>query len=68
LSILTISIRLFLNKIHLQVGNLFLLIIHVIYVAFVIIAIFEINGSKRINSSEKMMWTVGFIFFGSITG
>ena len=35
---------------------------------FIITAIYEVNSSKRINGSEKVMWTIGFILTGSIAG
>ena len=36
--------------------------------AFILISIYEVNISKRIESNEKMMWTVGMICFSSLTG
>ena len=41
------------------------LIFHLI---FLITAIYEVRKSKKIEVSEKFMWTVGFIFFGSVAG
>lgn len=35
---------------------------------FVITAIIEIMGSKKIDGAEKFMWTIGLLFFGAITG
>lgn len=35
---------------------------------FVLLAIFEIMNSKKIDGAEKFMWTIGFLFFGTITG
>ena len=35
--------------------------------AYVILGIIEVNNSTKIEKSEKMIWTVGFIFLGSVT-
>jgi hypothetical protein len=34
---------------------------------YIIIGIKEVNSSTKIEKSEKIMWTVGFIFFSFIT-
>ncbi|MDB5197010.1 MAG: putative transrane protein [Flaviaesturariibacter sp.] len=34
---------------------------------YMICGIMEVNRSPRINSSEKIMWTVGFLFMSGIT-
>ncbi|MEW5675460.1 hypothetical protein ABGT15_04030 [Flavobacterium enshiense] len=36
--------------------------------AYVVIGIYEVNTSKRINQSEKIMWTIGFIFINFFAG
>lgn len=35
---------------------------------FIILAIYEVNRSTRIDRMEKVMWTIGFIFMSLITG
>ncbi|ESU23662.1 hypothetical protein FLJC2902T_32240 [Flavobacterium limnosediminis JC2902] len=35
---------------------------------YVVIGIYEVNISKRINQSEKIMWTIGFIFINFFAG
>ena len=35
---------------------------------YVIIGIIEVKNSKKINNSEKIMWTIGFLFLSLITG
>jgi hypothetical protein len=35
---------------------------------FMVTAIYEVRTSKRINNSEKNMWTLAFIFFSGIAG
>ncbi|MBP6557716.1 MAG: hypothetical protein KAX93_00420 [Flavobacterium sp.] len=50
-------------------GASMLLIIGLLSLAvFVITALYEVHNSKTINSSEKLMWTIGFLFLGSIAG
>ena len=34
---------------------------------YIILGIIEVNNSTKIEKSEKIMWTVGFIFFSFIT-
>lgn len=35
---------------------------------FIISAIYEVRTSRRIDSREKTMWTIAFIFMSGITG
>lgn len=35
---------------------------------FIVVAIYEVNNSKRINSSEKTRWIIGFLFMSTLTG
>ncbi|MEK8179467.1 hypothetical protein WMW71_03860 [Flavobacterium buctense] len=50
-------------------GASMLLIIGLLSLAvFVITALYEVYNSKTINSSEKLMWTIGFLCLGSIAG
>jgi hypothetical protein len=35
---------------------------------FIVAAIYEVRTSKRIENSEKTMWTLGFIFFSGLAG
>lgn len=39
----------------------------IIHIAFVIISLLEILSSNKIVSSEKIAWTIGFIFLSIIT-
>ena len=46
-----------------------LLMAGIIFLAvYTITALYEILPSKKIDSSEKLMWTTGFLFFNTITG
>jgi len=53
---------------HIAFSDVFLGIGLIALLIFVIYAIIEVNRSKKISGSEKFMWNVGFVFFGSITG
>lgn len=35
---------------------------------FIVTAIYEVRTSKRIEKSEKTMWTIAFLFFWGIAG
>ena len=37
-------------------------------IVFLVTAIYEVRTSKRINYTEKNLWTLAFIFFSSIAG
>ena len=37
-------------------------------IVFILTAIYEVRTSKRIDHTEKTMWTLSFIFFSSIAG
>lgn len=40
----------------------------IMFAAFVVMSLLEIHGSKNIKMPEKVMWTLGFLFFNMITG
>ena len=40
----------------------------IIGLIFIVAAIFEVVTSKRINNSEKTMWTIGFILLSGLVG
>lgn len=35
---------------------------------FIVTALYEVNTSKRIDHTEKVMWTVGFLLMSGIAG
>lgn len=39
-----------------------------LYLLFLVIAIYEIIRSKQIDKSEKTLWILALIFFSSVTG
>jgi len=54
--------------IHWPGSHLFLVLGILLLVVFIISALSEVYSSKNIKTDEKVMWTVGFIMFGSISG
>jgi hypothetical protein len=35
---------------------------------YTVIALYEIHGSRKLPVSEKVMWTIGFLFLNTVTG
>jgi lipid-A-disaccharide synthase-like uncharacterized protein len=54
----------FMKIMHLPGADAFLIVGIVANVLFIISALSEVWGSQRINSNEKIMWTLAFIFMG----
>ena len=57
----------FLKIMHWKYAQPILVIGIALTLAYVFLEISEVNNSKKINKSEKIMWTTGFIFFSFIT-
>lgn len=53
---------------HYPYSQLFLILGLISMLVFWFIAIAEIRSSTKIDGSEKFMWIIGLIFFGSIAG
>jgi Phospholipase_D-nuclease N-terminal len=53
---------------HKSGADIFLMIGLVATLIFMVSAITEVFSSRRIAHSEKIMWTIGFIFFSGIAG
>ena len=53
---------------HLANSSLILVIVLFFTLLYVIIGIIEVNDSEKIQSSEKTLWTIGFIFFNFFVG
>jgi len=53
---------------HQSYGEELLILALILAVLFSLMCIYEIYSSKRINKSEKIMWTVAFLFFNSFAG
>lgn len=58
----------YLKIIHAERADTWLMIGIIALLIFMATAIYEVLTSKRIDRSEKTMWTLAFIFFSSITG
>ena len=38
------------------------------YLVFAVLALYEVFQSNRIEKNEKFMWTIGFLFLGTLVG
>ena len=53
---------------HAPGGETLLMVALLASLIFIVSAIYEVNVSKRIHRSEKVMWTLGFLFTSGIAG
>lgn len=53
---------------HIENSSIFLIIGLISTLIYISIGIYEVNTSTRIRSSEKVMWTIGFITFSFVVG
>ena len=53
---------------HWQYYSIFLIIGILSTILYVVVGIYEVNNSNRISSSEKVLWTIGFIMFSFFVG
>ena len=53
---------------HSPFGNLLLEISFAFYLVFAVLALYEVFQSNKIETVEKIMWTIGILFLGSIIG
>lgn len=67
-SLLTGVIGTILKIMHLPGGYFFLILTIILTVSFAIIALYEIYNSNSITVNEKIMWTVGFVLFSTLSG
>ena len=67
-SLLFILIASIIKIYHLGQNTLLLLIALVSTLVYVVLGIKEVNTSKKISGFEKILWTVGFIFFNVLAG
>lgn len=68
LSLLAMLTGTLLKMMHLPGGQYFFIVSLVLTVAWGIIGLYEIYSSNRITTSEKIMWTIGFILLSTISG
>ncbi|MDN3676317.1 hypothetical protein QWY90_03215 [Flavobacterium paronense] len=53
---------------HIDYANTLLVVGLLLLTTFMILAIIEVTNSNKIDSSEKLLWVFGFLFFGTIVG
>jgi Mg2+ and Co2+ transporter CorA len=58
----------YLKLTHAQGAETLLMISFIAILIFIVTALYEVNTSKRIDSTEKVMWTVGFLLMSTIAG
>jgi hypothetical protein len=58
----------FLKLTHAQGAETLLMIGGVSSLIFIVTALYEVNTSKRIESTEKVMWTIGLLLVSGIAG
>ncbi len=58
----------YLQIIHSSYADIFLMAGIMFTFLFIGSAVTEVFASKRIAKNEKLMWTIGFVFFSSIAG
>ena len=68
ISFITTIIGAYLKITHSESAEALLIIGLIATLVFIVTAIYEVRTSKRINNTEKIMWTIAFIFFSGIAG
>ena len=58
----------FLKINHIEYSSIILTIGVVSNLIYIIVGINEVNSSTRIQSSEKVLWTIGFLVFNPFVG
>ncbi|WP_353148789.1 hypothetical protein [Flavobacterium sp.] len=53
---------------HWEYSYIFLIVGILSILFYVFVGIYEVNNSNRISSSEKVLWTIGFITFSFFVG
>ena len=68
ISVVGILIGSVLKIMHSSFAEFLLPISIVFYIVFAVLALYEIYRSPNIETTEKIMWTIGLLFLGSIVG
>ncbi len=68
LMFVSIAIGAYLKILHSPGANALLMMGMFAFFIFIIIALFEVNTSGRLNRYEKITWTIGLIFVPFIAG
>jgi hypothetical protein len=53
---------------HWEYSSIFLIVGILSILFYIYVGIYEVNNSNRISSSEKVLWTIGFILFSFFVG
>lgn len=53
---------------HVENSSIFLVIGLISTLIYIIIGIYEVNNSSKIKSSEKVLWTIGFLVLNFFAG
>ena len=67
-SFVIIIVGTLLKILHQPFGELILIIGVACAISYSVLCLFEIFSCNRIDTSEKIMWIVGFLFFNTIAG
>jgi hypothetical protein len=68
LSFILVLFGSFLKIYHLEFAPLFLILGLCLTLCYIVLGIYQINHSVKINNNEKVLWTIGFISFSFFTG
>ena len=68
LSIISTFIGALFKIMHIPISNIFLVIGLLTLIIFIVLSIYEISNSKKLEGTGKFLWIIGFIFFGVFTG
>ena len=68
LSLILVIVGALLKILHYRDLETLLVVGVVLGLIFIVSSLYEVRTSKRINSSEKTLWTIAFIFMSGITG
>ena len=68
ISVIGILFGAVLKIMHSPFADLLLELSFAFYLVFAVLALFEVYQSYKIETTEKIMWTIGLLFLGSVVG
>ena len=68
ISVFGILIGIVLKIMHSPFADLLLELSFAFYLVFAVLALYEVYQSNKIETTEKIMWTIGLLFLGSVVG
>ena len=68
ISVIGILFGAVLKIMHSPFADLLLELSFAFYLVFAVLALFEVYQSNKIETTEKIMWTIGLLFLGSVVG